>query len=292
MAVPLPADDARTLTTAALAGDEGALGRVLAQHQRRAYNVAYRLLGREADARDAVQEGYLLAVRAVRGERAPPRDVDRFEPWLLRVVTNAALDQLRRRPSVPPVSVDAVAEALPGPERAEPARSAERREVRGDVLRALLALPDAQRAALTLREYQGLSYDEIAAALGLSRGAVTTLLFRARREFRAAYEGLAATPRTVGCPELAPLLSAMLDGEVTPEAWADLKAHLGACRRCRRELDGLRRTRRLHGLIPLIVPPVGWHAITTRRPAWWPPRWPVRRPRPARRRRWRPAAGC
>src|SRR6266487_4421846 len=162
-----PAEE-QALVASALAGDDGALGRLLSMHQRSAYTVAYRLLGNEADARDAVQEAFLLAVRAVRGQGAPPRDLARFAPWLRRVAANAALGELRRRPSFRPGPADEIAAPLPTGDYGDPARAAERREARGDVLRALLALPDRQRAALTLREYEGLSYDEIAALLGVS----------------------------------------------------------------------------------------------------------------------------
>ena len=207
----MPDAGEEALAATALAGDERALGELLAAHQRVAYNVAYRLLGDAADARDAVQDAFLRTVRAVRGEGAAPREAGRFGAWLRQVVTNAALERLRRRPAVRPVALDALADALPAPEADEPAREAERRETRGDVLRALLALPDGQRAALTLREYHGLSSAEIGAALGVGPGAADMLLFRARREFRAAYEGLAAAPATVSCPALAPRLTALVD---------------------------------------------------------------------------------
>jgi RNA polymerase sigma-70 factor (ECF subfamily) len=263
MAFTLPDTDQTALTARALAGDDEALGRVLARHERVAYNVAYRLLGSEADARDAVQEAFLQVVRAIRHDIAPPREVRRFRRWLLRVVATAALRQLRRHPAIPSVSVEVVADFLPVPGGLEPAGAAEDREARGDILRALLSLPATQRAALSLREYQGLSYAEIAAMLGVSHAAVETLLFRARRGFRAAYEGFAANPGPVGCPDLAPLLSAMIDDEVEPAAWAELSAHLNACRRCRQELKRLRRGRRLRALIPLLAPPAGWHATAT-----------------------------
>src|SRR5919198_46629 len=172
-----PPADEQALVASALAGDEGALGRLLGLHQQSAYNVAYRLLGSEADARDAVQEAFLLTVRAVRGERA----------------------------------------------------------------------------ALTLREYEGFSYDEIAALLGVSRGAVERLLFRARRGFRDAYEGLTASTRPVGCPEFVSLLSAAADNELSTAALQDLNAHLDGCTNCRRELDGLRRARELVALMPLLA---------------------------------------
>ena len=251
---PPPADDS-ALTAAALAGDEEALGRLLGMHQQTAYNVAYRLLGSEADARDAVQEAFLRAVRAVRGEGARPREADRFPAWLRRVVANAAMDQLRARPSLRQVTVDVVAEVLPGPDRTEPARAVERREARGDVLKALLSLPDAQRAALTLREYEELPYADIAAELGVTHSAVETLLFRARREFRAAYEGIAAAPGPVGCEELGHLLAAAADDELSAAGWRELDAHLERCPHCRQELDQTRRSRRLYALIPLLSLP-------------------------------------
>src|SRR5215213_10194979 len=82
----LRADDA-ALADGALRGDEDALGRLLARDQEWAYNVAYRVLGQEADARDAVQDAFLLTVRALRGDGSPPRSGDSFRPWLRRVVT-------------------------------------------------------------------------------------------------------------------------------------------------------------------------------------------------------------
>ena len=177
--VPLARSDVPTMVASARAGDEEALGRLLMLHERVAYRVAYRLLRREADARDAVQEGFLHAVRAIRGG-APPREADRFEPWLLRIVANAALDRLRRRTPVQRVSVDVVAHALPAPDRLGPARQAEQRESRADILRALFALPRTQQLALTLREYHGLSYAEIATVLGTIQPAVEQFMCRAR----------------------------------------------------------------------------------------------------------------
>jgi RNA polymerase sigma-70 factor, ECF subfamily len=259
---PAPPEE-QALAASALGGDEGALGSLLAMHQQSAYNVAYRLLGSEADARDAVQEAFLLAVRAVRGDGSPPRETDRFGPWLRRVVANAALGQLRRRPSFRMVSVDETSKPPAAPDQTDPARAVERREVRGDVLQALLSLPDSQRAALTLREYQELPYDEIAVELGVTRGAVERLLFRARREFRAAYEGLATTERQVGCPEFTSLLSAAVDNELGTPAWQELKAHLDGCPRCRQELNGLRRTKKLYAAVPLLALPAAWDATST-----------------------------
>jgi predicted RNA polymerase sigma factor len=115
----------------------------------------------------------------------------------------------------------------------------------------VMALPTAQRQALIMREYQGLSYGEIAELLGVSRGAAESLLFRARQGFRATYEGLAVRPAPPGCAELAPLLSRMLDEELSMAAWQPLTEHLEECAHCRAELQGLGRTRQLPTLFPL-----------------------------------------
>ena len=236
------------LAEAALAGDDAALGNLLARHERAAYRVAFRLLRREADAQDAVQEAFLLAVRAVRGG-APPRDLNRVKPWLLRIVANVALGQLRRRPAAPAVPVEALTEVLPAPEQLEPERHAARREARGEVLRALLALPAAQRAALALREYEGLSYGTIGELLGLDQNATAQLLFRARRPPPAAHAGLTTTRCPVSCPELATLL----DGELPGGAWRRVVGHVEACTPCHGEITERRRVRRA----ALTLPPAG-----------------------------------
>ena len=149
--VSVLAPSTSALVEAALAGDDEALGRLLILYEPTVYRLAYRLLRREADARDAVQDAFLLVVRAARGDGAPLRDVDRFEPWLRQVVANAARGQLRRCPPAPLIPLDPVTVAVPDPAALDPAPEVERRGVRAAVLRALVALPARQRAALILR---------------------------------------------------------------------------------------------------------------------------------------------
>ncbi len=246
---PFPGDPT-VLLAAALAGNDRALGRLLSEHEPRAYRTAYRLLRREDDARDVVQDAFLNVVRALRAGGAAPDEPARFTPWLLRVVANAALTRLRRRtkPGLR-VSGEAIA-GLAAPDASQPATEAERGELRRAVLRAVMALPPAQLEALTLREYEGLSYAEIAVVLGVTRGAAEMLVFRARQGFRAAYETLAARTEPPGCAALAPLLSRLLDDEVSLGTRAALTAHLTGCAHCRAELKLLRKTRRLPALIP------------------------------------------
>ncbi len=166
--------------------DEQELGALLDAHRRTAFNLAYRLLGGSEDAADAVQEAFLRAVRAMRGGSAAPREPERFRAWLLRIVSNVAVDQLRLRARTSTEPLGELDRAIAAGDRGQPASELDRREQRGSVLRALLSLPATQRAALTLREYQGLSYEEISRELGLTQAATTMLLFRARESFRVA----------------------------------------------------------------------------------------------------------
>ena len=181
------------------------LGAMLDAHRQTAFNLAYRLVRRPEDAADAVQDAFVLAVRATRGNTATPRDADHFRPWLLKIVANVALGQLRRKRSDTASSLDELTFEPADPKGEQPLAAVMQRERRGDVLNALLVLPDDQRIALTLREYQELSYDEIGRMLGLDRTATTALIYRARCAFRRAYQGLMARSAPIGCPDLAPL---------------------------------------------------------------------------------------
>ena len=205
----------------------------------------------------------MLAVRATRGETAAPREPWPIRPRLNKIVANVALGRLRRRHPEALVSIDDLEREPADTSAEQPLVAAVRRERRGDVLYALLALPHAQRAALTLREYQGLSYDEIGKMLGLNRVAMTALLYRARASFREAYEGLAARTEPGPCPDLAPLISAMLDDELETGTWDRVEGHVVVCRRCQCELRQLRRSRRLYRAVPLLVPPAGWSWAAT-----------------------------
>ena len=242
---------------------DDALGALLDAHRQSAFNLAYRLTRRPEDAADAVQDAFVLAVRATRSDTAALRDAGRFRPWLLKIVANVALGQLRRKRSDTTASLDELTLEPADPRSEQPLAALMRRERRGDVLNALLILPDDQRIALTLREYQDLSYDEIGDLLGLNRAATTALLYRARCGFRRAYLGLMTRSAPIGCPELAPLISAMLDEELDASTWRDVEQHVSGCRRCRFELRQLRSARRLHATIPLLAPPAGWSWAST-----------------------------
>lgn len=162
--------DDRILLQAAKDGDVDAFAVLVRRHQGAVYRIALRMLGSEADAQDAAQETFVRAWRAL----GRFRHDSAVSTWLYRIVTRRCLDLIAaRRPAV----------ALDGGELAaggDPAETAERRERLRAVTRAIAALPGDQRAALVLREFEGLSYEEVAHVLSISVGAVKSRIHRAR----------------------------------------------------------------------------------------------------------------
>jgi len=165
------------------AGDRTALDELFRRHRAVAYRVAYRLLGQEADALDAVQNGFVKALTHL--DRFGRRSS--FKTWLLRIVSNAALDlgRQRRREGwndrstnrAVPVQIEDAGQGVPGTEL-------ERADLRRLIDRALAQLPATQRQTFVLHVDGELSYREVADALGISIGTVMSRLFYARQKLR------------------------------------------------------------------------------------------------------------
>ena len=150
------------------------------EHSRRIYAYCLRQLGSPEEAEDAVQATYLNACRSL---------LSGFEPevaqaWLFKVAHNVCLTKQRstwrRRRIESPGDIQEIEELIASPHNHED-------ELFG-IDDALAALPEQQRRAILLREWQGLSYREVAAEMGVTQGAVETLIFRARRGLAAALE--------------------------------------------------------------------------------------------------------
>lgn len=190
---PSPARDEtdETLATRAAAGDAAAFDLLLTRHAARAYRLAFRLTGSEADAQDAVQDGFLSAYRGLGGFRAEAS----FSTWLYRIVTNAALMLRRRRKRRPTTPLD---DALPrfddeGRHTAEPADLEAAAHVEERIDRAALAaharaavdaLPEAYRAAFVLRDLEEMETAQVAELLGIGAAAVRQRVHRARLMLR------------------------------------------------------------------------------------------------------------
>lgn len=162
-------DDA-ILVDAARDGDVEAFEAIVRQHQATVYRVALRLLGSTADAQDVTQDTFVRAWRSLRGFR---RDSS-VSTWLYRIVTRRCLDLLAMRRPTEPLEEELETVA------AEPTESVERQERLRAVTHAIAKLPTGQRVALTLREFEGLSYEEIAGIVGVSVPAIKGRIHRAR----------------------------------------------------------------------------------------------------------------
>jgi RNA polymerase sigma-70 factor (ECF subfamily) len=165
------------LAAAACRGDRRAFGELVCRHREGVVRVVYRLTGDLAAAEDAAQEAFLRAWQRLHTYN--PQHA--FKNWLISIAIHAAQDVYRREPSTSGVDELNLETGEPGPEA-----QAETRERQESVRQAVLALSPAARAVLVLREYEGLSYGEIAGALGIPIGTVMSRLNYARAQLRQA----------------------------------------------------------------------------------------------------------
>jgi RNA polymerase sigma-70 factor, ECF subfamily len=156
---------------------------VVRTHSARVYRLAYRLTGNQHDAEDLTQEVFVRVFRSL-SSYTPGT----FEGWLHRITTNLFLDLVRRRQRIrfEGLAEDAH-ERLPGREPS-PQQLLDDRSLDGDVQAALDALPPDFRAAVVLCDIEGLSYEEIAATLGIKLGTVRSRIHRGRAALRASLE--------------------------------------------------------------------------------------------------------
>lgn len=165
------------------AGNRHVLDELFRRYRGVAFRVAYRLLGNEADALDAVQEGFIKVLTHLEGFKGRSS----FKTWLLRVVSNAALDlgrQRGRRDQLKDES-QSVPEREPQAALFDPGLDLERADLRAILSKALAQLPTAQRQTFVLHVDGELSYREIAQVLKISVGTVMSRLFYARQKLRA-----------------------------------------------------------------------------------------------------------
>ncbi len=155
-------------------GDREAFGQLVIRYYQPIVAMAYRLIGNTTAAEDVAQVTFLRAW----SQLANLRDDAAFRAWLYRLAMRAGLDMLRRSPREEPLA-ETAPDPAPAPE-AEALAGEQARQVR----QAVLALPTHCRAALVLREFEGLSYGEIAEVLGIPIGTVMSRLAYARKLLR------------------------------------------------------------------------------------------------------------
>lgn len=163
-------------------GERGAFDLLVRKYQHKVFGIISRYISNFAECQDVAQETFLRAYRAIgnfRGDSA-------FYTWLYTIATNTSKNWLvaqKRRPPTDDVAIED-AEAFGGALRlrdnATPDREMMREEVERAVTQAVAALPEELRVAITLREVDGLSYEEIATAMDCPIGTVRSRIFRAR----------------------------------------------------------------------------------------------------------------
>jgi RNA polymerase sigma-70 factor (ECF subfamily) len=175
------------LIEAAREGDQAAFRKLVERHQRRAYTIALNLVRDENDAREIVQEAFLRVYRGLHTFQGGSS----FFTWLYRIVTNLAIDAVRK----PGRDVEAFDEALSVEDEADhpflsridgadPLDAFHRNELGTKLAAALEALPPYHRGVILMREVDGLSYDEMAQVMGVSKGTIMSRLFHARQKLQ------------------------------------------------------------------------------------------------------------
>jgi len=167
------------LVARATAGDQDAFGQLVKRWERPIYALAYRTLRREEEARDVVQDAFLRAFRGLKGFKGEAK----FSSWLYRITLNLCRDWMRKERRAPVAQVPEGTDPLDlADQQAAPAESVEdlvaRREMSAAVQLAMAELPEEQRTAIMLKEYHGLTFQEIAEMQDCPLSTVKTRLYQ------------------------------------------------------------------------------------------------------------------
>ena len=223
------------------AGHDDAFRVIHDRYRQRLFAYTRQMLPHRQDAEDALQD---IFVRAYAGLRANHRELA-LRAWLYRVAHNRCIDELRR-PSPPPPEV---LELLRSPVH-DPIDEADRRESLRRLIADVRRLPEQQRSALLMRELGGMSYADMAGALGVTVPAVKSLLVRARLAL-----GQAVEARDTACSEIREALILSHDRGLRPNATA--RRHMRDCAGCRDFRHQLRGVSRRFGAIVPTLGPLG-----------------------------------
>lgn len=169
------------------AGDVAAFEILIEAYQKKIFNLAYRILGNYDDAGDQAQEALIRIFKSI----ANFKEQSSFSTWVYRITTNVCLDEIRKKKNKRVLSLDEEIHVEDGEMKRQiisddplPDEIAEREELRSIVSSAIESLPEEQRIVITLRDIQGLSYEEIAEVLDCPSGTVKSRINRARQALK------------------------------------------------------------------------------------------------------------
>jgi RNA polymerase sigma-70 factor (ECF subfamily) len=168
----------------ALAGDAEAFGEIVLRWERRIFALSYGILGREEDARDATQETFIAAFRNLSGFRGDAK----VSSWLHRIAVNQCITRQRRAKVRGETSLEAQGETggaqLASTSEARPDEETEGRERNEAVRRAVNSLPPELRSVVVMKEFEDLTFQEIADTLGVPLSTVKSRLYTALKQLR------------------------------------------------------------------------------------------------------------
>jgi RNA polymerase sigma-70 factor (ECF subfamily) len=237
----MSSDDASdaSLLTAYRTGDDAALEKLLERYAPAVQRFGLKMCRDPEDAKDVLQDTLFAAARGMRDFRG----ASSLSTWLYTIARSFCIKRRRAEPD----SVDLDAPGAPVELRdaeAPPDDAAHAREIGAALEDAIRRLTPEYREVLLLRDVEGLTAAEVAEVLGVGVDAVKSRLHRARVAVRARLAPMlieredAPTPT---CPDVVPMLSRYLEGEIGAAECAEMDAHVSACPRCRAECDSLRR---------------------------------------------------
>jgi RNA polymerase sigma-70 factor (ECF subfamily) len=162
-------------------GDGGAFRELVERHRRRAFAIAIGLVRDEEDALEIVQEAFFRVYRGLSSFNGAAS----FFTWLYRIVKNLSIDLMRRPAWQRELALDEVDAGFDACiDDADPADMLRRREIASRIGEALDSLPPYHRGVILMRELEGMSYEEMAEAMGVSKGTIMSRLFHARKKLQ------------------------------------------------------------------------------------------------------------
>jgi RNA polymerase sigma factor (sigma-70 family) len=234
VAEPVGVDEDRRLVAAVRRGDDRAFEALYARYCRRIHAYVMGMVKDHGRAEDITQEVFVSALRRMRETERPIA----FKPWIYEIAKNACIDQFRRSKRAEEVSLqaeDGLAPAdygrLVGSDPAPHDAVAAKQEL-DNLCGAFGGLSDMHHEILVMRELEGLSYREIGEQLGMSRPAVESTLFRARRRLTEEYDELVSGAR---CLRIQSLIATAASTRLGTRESRRLARHVSHCQPCRRE---------------------------------------------------------
>jgi RNA polymerase sigma factor (sigma-70 family) len=248
----------RDLVRDARNGDDAAFGCLYDRYRRRIASYAYGMVKDHARAEDITQDVFISALRRMRETDRPIA----FKPWIYEIARNACIDHFRRGKRAEELSFDAddghfAADQWLVAQSPQPDAAMDTKQQLDDLCGAFGGLSETHHQILLLRELEGLSYREIGERMGLSRPAVESTLFRARRRLNEEYDDLVSGRR---CTRIQSIIAAASEGMLGSRDRRRMMRHLSHCPSCRSHARTMgvrepaprpRVAQRLKALLPL-----------------------------------------